>query len=321
MQVGKIKMENLEGLLERLSDRHRSALRWFIERAGTNQHWPKPLSDGTLLVMKPKGIYKPQWSEYALSVRQTLGGPYNDMSPVIRSDDTWSFSYFQENSDPADRDLAYTNRALLACWRDKVPVGVMRQVSVSPQVYYHVYGLALVANWEGGYFFLEGFSPNGYSHGSGPEAEIEMITTEYRASLDTFNPNDILDGRRRIISSVVQRQGQSEFRQRLLDIYKGRCAISGCSVVQVLEAAHIMPYLGPHTNHLSNGLLLRADLHTLFDLGLLAVDTKTMTVIVSPQLENTPYSELLSVQIYLPKEKSFVPSKEALDKQREWAGL
>ena len=317
-------MENLEELLERLPDRHHSALRWFAERAGTNQHWPEPLSDGTLLAMKPKGIYKPQWTEYALSVRQTLGGPYNDMPPVIRSDNTWSFSYFQENSDPADRDLAYTNRALLACWQDKVPIGVMRQVSVSPQVYYHVYGLALVAGWEGGYFFLEGFSPNGYSRGNGPGAEIEMLTTGHQvASADAgaFHPENVLDGRRRIISSVVLRQGQPEFRRRLLDIYEERCAISGCTVVQVLEAAHIMPYLGPQTNHLSNGLILRADLHTLFDLGLLAVDTKTMTVIVSPQLEDTPYSEFRGVRIYLPKDKTSVPSKEALDKQREWAGL
>ena len=91
-------MENLEELLERLSDRHHSALRWFAERTGTNQHWPEPLSDGTLLAMKPKGIYKPQWTEYALSVRQTLGGRYKDIPPIVRSDGTWSFSYFQENN-------------------------------------------------------------------------------------------------------------------------------------------------------------------------------------------------------------------------------
>ena len=317
-------MENLDELLERLPNSHRSALRWFAERAGTNQNWPEPLPDGTLLAVRPKGIYKPQWTDYALSVRQTLGGPYKDIPPIVRSDGTWSFSYYQENNDPAERDKAYTNRALLACWRDKVPIGVMRQVSVSPQVYYRVYGLALVAGWEGGYFFLEGFSPNGYSHGNGPGAEIEMLTTEHQAAspnVDAFNPENVLDGRRRIISSVVLRQGQPEFRRRLLDIYEERCAISGCTVVQVLEAAHIMPYLGPQTNHLSNGLILRADLHTLFDLGLLAVDTKTMTVIVSPQLEDTPYSEFRGVRIYLPKDKTSVPSKEALDKQREWAGL
>lgn len=317
-------MENLEELLERLPDRHRSALRWFAERAGTNQNWPEPLSDGTLLATRPKGIYKPQWTEYALSIRQTLGGPYNDIPPVVRSDGTWSFSYFQENNDPANRDLAYTNRALLACWRDKVPIGVMRQVSVSPQVYYHVYGLALVAGWEGGYFYLEGFSPNGYSRGTGPGAEIEMITTEHQVvSVDVgaFNPENILDGRRRIISSVVLRQGQPEFRRRLLDIYEERCAISGCTVVQVLEAAHIMPYLGPQTNHLSNGLILRADLHTLFDLGLLAIDAEAMTVIISTQLENTIYWGFSGMQIFLPKDHAVWPSPEALNKQREWTGL
>ena len=52
----------------------------------------------------------------------------------------------------------------------------------------------------------------------------------------------------------------------------------GCDVVAVLKATHIMPYRGEETNHPSNGLLLRADLHTLFDVGLLTIDPKTMTV-------------------------------------------
>ena len=55
-----------------LPARHRSALSWFEEHAGTVQRWPAPLSDETLLASKAKGIYKPRWSEYALSVRQSL---------------------------------------------------------------------------------------------------------------------------------------------------------------------------------------------------------------------------------------------------------
>src|ERR1700722_13744752 len=40
----------------------------------------------------------------------------------------------------------------------------------------------------------------------------------------------------------------------------------------VLEAAHITPYMGASTNSLLNGLLLRADIHTLFNLGLISID-------------------------------------------------
>ena len=92
-------MEELSGILTRLSDRHRTALLWFIERTGTDEAWPQPLPDGTLLASRAKGIYKPAWSQYALSVRQTLEGPYPDREPVVRADGTWSYPYFQEGKD------------------------------------------------------------------------------------------------------------------------------------------------------------------------------------------------------------------------------
>lgn len=57
--------------------------------------------------------------------------------------------------------------------------------------------------------------------------------------------------------------------------------MSGSTVVETLEAAHIVPYQGPGTNHSLNGLLLRADLHTLFDLGLLAIAAETLTILVA----------------------------------------
>ena len=44
--------------------------------------------------------------------------------------------------------------------------------------------------------------------------------------------------------------------------------MTGCDVVQALDAAHISPYLGDQSNHVTNGVLLRADIHTLFDLQL-----------------------------------------------------
>ena len=55
--------------------------------------------------------------------------------------------------------------------------------------------------------------------------------------------------------------------------YEGKCAVTGCDVPDVLQAAHIFPYMGPETNHPSNGLL-RADIHTLFDLGLIELSQR-----------------------------------------------
>jgi predicted restriction endonuclease len=68
---------------------------------------------------------------------------------------------------------------------------------------------------------------------------------------------------------IVECQGQPAFWDALLQAYERQCAITGCTVLQILEAAHIMPYMGKPTNRVDNGLLLRSDLHTLFDLGLI----------------------------------------------------
>lgn len=63
-------------------------------------------------------------------------------------------------------------------------------------------------------------------------------------------------------------------------------------VTALLEAAHITPYLGPDTNSITNGLLLRADLHTLWDLGLIAVNPSTRMVWVSPSVNDPTYQAL-----------------------------
>lgn len=78
--------QRLDELIARLPERHRIALEWFATRAGTEHPWPNPLPNGTLLASKAKGIFKPRWTKYALSVRQSLGGPYPDREPVRRPD-------------------------------------------------------------------------------------------------------------------------------------------------------------------------------------------------------------------------------------------
>jgi hypothetical protein len=115
--------------------------------------------------------------------------------------------------------------------------------------------------------------------------------------------------------------GPVKFRQELIDIYEGRCTISGWDASEGLEAAHIVPYLGPGSNHLSNGLLLRADLHTLFDLGLISVESDTMTVLLSDNLRKGSYAEFVGKQVRPPKPGSPLPSKYALDQHRSWSGL
>ena len=136
-----------------------------------------------------------------------------------------------------------------------------------------------------------------------------------------FDPKNVIDARERIETSIVRRRGQMAFRKKLLAAYKGRCAITGCKIEEVLEAAHIISFKGPDTNRVANGLLLRTDLHTLFDLSLLAVDSKTMTVIVSPVLKGSCYAEYQGKKLKLPDDQRAGPGCEALDQHRETSGL
>jgi hypothetical protein len=320
-------VEVLRDLLARLPTRHRHALEWFQRHAGTEQPWPAaiPDSDGdTLLATRAKGIYKPSWSDYALSVRQVLKSRYPEKGPYFREDGTWLYGYFQENDDPAQRDAEFTNRSLLLCRRDSVPVGVMLQTSPKPAVRYQILGLALVARWDEGYFFFEGFGPDRVAHSPSLESEIELLAAEQEllaSASHSFDVSSTVDARERVLAQIVRRRGQKEFREGLLAAYDRRCAVTSCDVVDALEAAHIVPYQGPATNDVSNGLLLRADIHTLFDLGLVGVEPEEMMAVLSPKLSGTAYGELRNAKLRIPTDPSKRPSQEALRRHLEWAGL
>ena len=83
----------------------------------------------------------------------------------------------------------------------------------------------------------------------------------------------------------------------------------------------MIPYNGKYTNHPTNGLLLRADIHTLFDLGLIAVDTATMQIIIAPALSQTSVRDLAGAEDRGAKAKALRPNPEALDEHRKQAGL
>lgn len=131
-----------------------------------------------------------------------------------------------------------------------------------------------------------------------------------------FNPASIRDGREWVLASIVRRRGQSAFRKSLIEAYSGACAVTGCKIEPLLEAAHIIPYLGPSTNHTQNGLLLRADIHTLFDLQLLAINPITLTVELSPELAASEYEAFSGKTLVLPTLDVCRPSRDALRAHR-----
>ncbi|MGW1238332.1 HNH endonuclease [Streptomyces bobili] len=95
-------------------------------------------------------------------------------------------------------------------------------------------------------------------------------------------------------SAVVRvRKGQPAFRKHLLDVFGEVCAFTGPAPLQALEAAHLYSYAANGKHHKGGGLLLRRDLHRLFDLGLIAVDPTTKTMHVADVLKAYPdYAKL-----------------------------
>ena len=154
----------------------------------------------------------------------------------------------------------------------------------------------------------------------GGAAEVARAAAEAAAE-GFFDAKNGADERKKISRAIAQRQGQPTFRRKLLAAYAGKCAMTGCDAEPALEAAHILPYKGTHTHHVQNGLLLRADLHTLFDRGLVAVDTRALSIIVATPLRGTVYGELHGKRLTLPLSTLEQPSPEALDQHREAAGL
>ena len=147
-----------------------------------------------------------------------------------------------------------------------------------------------------------------------PELDAERQKIE---SQGYFDAETLQDARQRITASIVQRQGQAGFRRKLLIAYGGRCPITDCDVESAIEAAHIIPYQGTQTNHSTNGLPLRADIHTLFDLHLLSIRPDTKEVVIAPELVGTCYQDLAARKVTLPQDKKTAPNQNALSKHYE----
>lgn len=100
---------------------------------------------------------------------------------------------------------------------------------------------------------------------------------------ESYRPSTA-DEREKIFAEIKRRRGQQKFRDALRKAYGDQCMITGCKVLEVLEAAHINPYRGEKDNHVANGLLLRSDIHTLYDLDLIGINPENFTISLSRQI-------------------------------------
>ena len=115
---------------------------------------------------------------------------------------------------------------------------------------------------------------------------------------------------------IRPRLGQGAFRVLITDIYQRRCAVTGEKTLPVLDAAHIRPFSENGSHETRNGLLLRRDIHSLFDRGYVTV-TPEHRFEVSRQLDEDygngkVYYDLQGKSINLPTEAVQLPDPKAL---------
>jgi len=120
-------------------------------------------------------------------------------------------------------------------------------------------------------------------------------------------------------SEVVQRLGQNQFRAELMRAYNNSCAVTGCSVDEVLQAAHIRPVRTQGNHAVTNGLLLRADIHNLFDRGLLTITNRYIVEVHSSLLDFADYKGLHKKRLsVVPKRAHERPDKTRLLEHRDF---
>jgi len=120
---------------------------------------------------------------------------------------------------------------------------------------------------------------------------------------------------------IRSRLGQGTFRVVVTDIYQRRCAMTGEKALPVLQAAHIRPVGEGGTHRIDNGLLLRSDVHTLFDRGYVSV-APNLRVRVSRRLRTDfnngeHYYRLNDSPLFLPLAEIDRPAREFLEWHRD----
>lgn len=293
---------------------HRDRLQWFLDHEGQIVPYSQLASiTNPGLTSLPKGIYKPQGWEYSLSIKETLNSPYGDIPIATLANGDWVYRYHRE-----DGNNKYTNIGLLNCLRDSIPVGVIIQVEPKPNVRYFVAGLGRLTQYSDPWFDVVNW------RSLATDATLEKLVAEEVGVYDgeqnqAFLPGVFGSPENDKFSQQLIRPNQQMFRVMLLSTYQRTCAITQSQVTQVLDAAHIQPYAYEKIDKVHNGLLLRTDVHRLFDNGLIGVNPNHMEAVLSPRLIGSEYEDLAGRSVSLPDSQQFHPSADLLDEhRRKW---
>ncbi len=301
--------------------------KWFQDRANTvisnlpmGAYAPANLP---LRLTRQAGIHSPRYPElqskgagkrkYVLSIHSG-SARYDDKELFWREDGTWILDYRSQKAEVGRRGSPHFNEEMMNNLRDGIPVGVMVK---QPQGGYLVCGLGFVEQYN---HATDSFIVHGPVNERTEEEGFfsiiepnELSTADIQALKDW----DLKDERLRVRVEQIRRKGQDKFRKEIMAAYGGTCAITYVDVPEALQAAHIDSYRGPKSQVVNNGLLLRSDMHLLYDAHLFTVMPETYRIILSDRLISSDYRKYDGAHIAMPSERRLAPSDNLLNMHYE----
>ena len=273
------------------------------------------------------GIYKPAWSEYALSIVIGIGSPYEHKDEVLFLDDgRWLMTY----SPRAGGLQIADNRALVKCMDERVTIGVFHQLTDRADRQhgstYRVLGLGLVTNYDAStdVFFVESVDRLALQKVTSTVSD-ETVRYEielYSQVMNVFEPF-VKEESITYTASIPKRD--KAFREIVVREYDFTCAVCETKfrVNNLIEAtaAHIIPIHKNGSDDPRNGLSLCRTHHWAFDSGIFTL-TDNYEVLLSPVVEqaeshNFTLLEMEKKTILLPGNEIIHPHQKAIRWHRD----
>lgn len=268
------------------------------------------------------GIFKPAWSEYALSIVIRTTSQYNEKDEVIFLDDgRWLMTYSPRSGGLQIAD----NRALVRCMDDRVPVGVFHQLTDKTDrrhgSTYRILGLGLITGYDAkrDVFIVEGAD----------QAALEIVTSTITNEVDRYEVQlyaQVMNAflpflqENSVTYTTTSQKRDNAFREIVIREYGYSCAVCGMKFrfggLTEATAAHIIPKNKRGTDDPRNGLSLCHNHHWAFDSKLFSL-TDNYEIMLAPSIHeaecrNFPLLEMEGRSISLPANETLWPHIDAL---------
>jgi|GEM_PF-1798525 len=147
---------------------------------------------------------------------------------------------------------------------------------------------------------------------------ILVIRRDIQESTRLYPQKNIVEAQNDVKKEITrwlrERRGQSKLRSNLFDLYQEQCCMSGFGIKDALHACHISPHSESGNNNSTNALLLRSDIHDLFDANLIGINPNSFTIELKPSLLHTEYARLNGKKLAARADKK-TPDKKALEER------